>query len=267
MSALRAVSFSRDSDGKEQRLREWRAKNGLLTDEDREAMYGPLKQARSIHDREHRTNRKVAFKHGIEIVAGLNSTESAGEEGERGHQILEVAKATDATIVLVPSLRRLGVGVAQIQLRKKLEAEGLQVISERETEAILLASAPSPTRDRLLAQIAHDDEYEWQVSKERLRKAHFDYWSTIEGEAVLDFVAERPHLSLRQLCVALEFHRHRTPRGNTHWHPPQAADVRRKTQNRNVQAEIISQGRKVQTGTTGATLHPALDSGVLGVVR
>jgi hypothetical protein len=48
----------------------------------------------------------------------------------------------------------------------------------------------------------------------RLRNAHRDYWATKEGQAVLDFVADRPEATFRALAAAIEFYGHRPPSGN-----------------------------------------------------
>jgi hypothetical protein len=92
----------------------------------------------------------------------------------------------------------------------------------------------------MLGDIALADEYEWSVNKQRLAAAHFDYWATKEGRAVLDFAAARPHLSTRRLARMLEAHGHRTPQGRPNWHPPQVSRVREQLADRNEAAALHS---------------------------
>jgi hypothetical protein len=199
---LKAVSFSRDSDGKEQRLREWAERKQL-----------------GHHDREHRRNRWTAAKHEPTVAGEVNSIESAADTGTRGDEIIAVARATGATAVIVPSLRRLGVGLAQVQLRQQLEQAGLTIISEKDSENRFLQCEDDARRELELWRIAGEDAYEWRRNKERLAQAHVDHWQTEDGQATLQFIADRPHLSLPKLAAALELYDYRTAQGSSRWYP------------------------------------------------
>lgn len=218
----KAVSFSRDSDGKEQRLREWREKNGKATH----------------HDREHRRNRFTASKHGYRIAGEVNSVECAADVGNRGNEIIAAATSAGATIVIIPSLRRLGVGMAQIYWRKQIENAGLTIVSEVDRENTILACEPSPRRDKDLGQIAVDDEYEWARNKERLRQAHIDHHDTPRWQETLDFIAERPHLSLTQLARIIEARHIPTLTGKARWYPQQVKLARAEIASRKAAAAL-----------------------------
>lgn len=213
---LYAISFARDSDQKEERLREWRERKGI-----------------SYVEREHRRNGWTANRYGAKITGELSSFECASDVGQRGDQIIAMARETGANAVIIPSLRRLGVGVAQIQLRRMIEETGLVIISENRRERDILLCEPSARREKDLCVIATDDEYEWLKNKERLARARAKIRGTAEWDETLDFVADRPHLNYQQLAEILQARGRRTVTGNTIWTRMQVSRARQEATQRN----------------------------------
>jgi hypothetical protein len=207
-----AISFSRDSD-RERRIREWERSKGA-----------------SPHEKEHRRNRLTSYREGYEITGEIDSGECAAEVGDRGEQIIAAARATGATAVIVPALRRLGVGVGQVENRRKIEAAGIRVVSGNERENAILACEPSARREKELWGIAGDDEYEWRRNHER---AQGNLRGTREWEITLAFIRERPHLTLDQLARILEARAFRTVSGRETWARTQVSRARREAAARN----------------------------------
>lgn len=208
----RAVSFSRDSDGKHERLRQWCEKHGIDF-EQWKRQHGLT----GLHQREHKRNRWTAGRHGLTIASEVNSDESAATVGARGHEVIATARRTGATVVIIPRLRRLGVGLAQVYWRQHLEHAGLTIVSENDRENSILRCEPSPRRDKDLWQIAGDDQYEWEQNKERLRRAHTNHHEQPHWQQTLQFIAERPHVNGPQLARILEHRGYKTLTGRTNW--------------------------------------------------
>ncbi len=193
----------------------------------RESPY-KAKESKGDDHPHHTANKWTARRRGFTIVNQINFIESAIKT-DRGPRIITACRDANADGILVFSLRRLGVGQAQVALREMIEAEGLLISSGLDSEELLLRCSPDASREAELWRVAGNDLRDWRVNIDRLRTAQRaaqrqrpampPYWaSNPAGLAAVEFIRDRDHLTMQALADLLSFHQFETATGSTVWH-------------------------------------------------
>lgn len=219
------------------------------------------KEAQKAHEREHGANEGTARQHRFKVVGRLSFCESALLT-DRGAEILAKCELEDACGIVVPTLRRFAVGLAQISLREQLEDVGLLILSGRDKETALLRDKPGHLRNAELMKVAADDYLDWAGTNAKWQRRSPSqipaYWTTPEGLATIAFIEERDHLKTRRLAAILEAHGYLTPEGKSTWYPAQVSRAR-------AYGEALSGSEAFRNGRS-ARYSAAPQTGVQGVL-
>jgi hypothetical protein len=205
---LRGPSVSRESD--RERLKAWREAHGL--------------DGETGHNRkEHTRGFWAASKHGGEVTGRLSyKGVSAKDMADHVDELL----AAEGNCIFIPSVRRLAVGRAFVEIVERFDAAGKKIVSHDDTETATLLADPGPQRELAIFRLAENALANWLATKTTDSGADHRH-SRPEWQAVLAFTDERPDVDGERLARILEARGYQTLTGKTNWTRMQVLRARR----------------------------------------